>query len=416
MKVLQINAYFGNGSTGKLTYDLYEFQKKCGIDAYVGYSKDSKYVNDDYHIMRINNKIGFLIHKYMFHIFGKQWKNSFFKTKKFLKKIDKINPDIVHLHNIHDYYINLTLLFKYLKKKNIPVVWTFHDCWAITGHCSHFFMVDCNKWMNQCEHCPMQRKGPRSLIFDNSKKCFNIKRKLFNNLSDLTVIPVSNWEKKIIEKSFLTNVKIETIYNWVDSEKFKLKSIEEKNELKKINNMKEKKIILSVSPYWNENKGIYDIVELANKLSDEYLVILIGKNVYNLTFPTNVLLLGYIPNEKLRDYYVMADIFLNLSKCESFGLTTLEALSCGTPCIVYNVSACPEVVGTDKKCGLVIKYDKDRVDNIYNGIKSIEKNEYSNYIKNCNMRVNNNFYKKTQLQKYINIYNKIYDEKKVNKK
>lgn len=412
MKILQINAYYGDGSTGNIVKDLYLYQKSNGIDSYVIYGKN--YKKTEKNIMFCGYKYSFIIHKILYHIFGNALGYSYISTKSIIKKIDKIKPDIIHLHNLHDYYININLLFDYIIKNNIKVVWTFHDCWAYTGHCCHYKPIDCQKWQTECYNCPLQRMGPRSMIFDRSKEFYDKKRKLFNAVNNLNIVCVSNWLQNETSKSFLNVHKISTIYNWIDVKSFYPEENNLVSEMKKKLGIVNKFVILGVSYNWTEQKGIYDFIEIANKIDDNQVIVLVGnninkkkydkRNVYEL--PSNIILLPPTTDKNLlRLYYSMSDVFINPSRVETFGLTTAEALACGTPAIVYNNSASPEVVGTDGLCGEVIKYDDNRISYIMNYIKTIKKNSKSYYAQNCINKVNKFFV--NNFEKYIRLYSEI---------
>ena len=181
-------------------YDIHNYLLKSKYKSYIIYGKN-RLKNDNKNIIFCGNKYSFIIHKVLYHFFGNPLAYSYFETKKIIKKLDLIKPDIIHLHNLHDYYINNKLLFNYIIKNKVKVVWTFHDCWAFTGHCCHYKTIECNKWQTECSNCPLQRKGPRSMIFDRSKEFYYKKKVLFNKINDLEIICVSDWLKN--ERSLL---------------------------------------------------------------------------------------------------------------------------------------------------------------------------------------------------------------------
>ena len=414
MKVLQINAYYGYGSTGKIVKDIYEYQKKNGIDGYVAYGISKNECDFfDSHIIKFSNSFVTSMHRLLFFLFGKQWRYSFFKTKRLIRIINKIGPDIIHLHNIHDYYLNYPLLFNYLNRHNIKIIWTFHDCWAFTGHCNYFLSVNCNKWKTECVNCPLLRVGPRTLFFDFSKKNFNIKRTLFNK--NITIVTVSNWLKNITGESFLKYNNIETIYNWYDPAIYYPKTSEEKNKLKKKYKLENKTILLGLASVWSQRKGLEDIINLSKKLSKDFVIVLVGKISKNdmniIKKQNNIFVFNRTNNFSiLREYYCLADIFLNLSTQETFGLTTIESLACGTPAIVYDLTACPEILGYNSKCGIIVDYNERRIENIIFGINDILKN-LQNYELNIKKNIKKRYNKDVQLSQYINLYKKVLKEK-----
>jgi len=392
-----------------LVDQLLKSQKEHNIDGYVMYGRAFGAEEQLEKVYKINTKIGFLIHKFKFHIFGKNGFYSLNETKRTLKLIDKIKPDVIHLHNIHGYYINIEMLFKYLKEKKIPIVWTFHDCWPFTGHCTYFSAIECEKWKTGCFACPQKTKGPRSLIFDRSKESYTAKKNLFTNIQNMRIITVSNWLNDLVKESFLKDSPTTTIYNWIDRNVF---NENKKNDLlRKRYNIKNKFVILGVAPAWVERKGINDFLALAKMISEDEIIVLVGDMLKNKIFgekpvkdiPENIIVIPPTKNaNELASIYAMADVFINPSRQETFGLTTAEAMSCGTPVIVYDTTACPEVVGRDGKCGFVAK--SLEVEDLYSKIQLIKGNAEFNYSGNSIERVCKLFNKTQNLDKYIQIY------------
>jgi len=410
MRILQINTYYDFGSTGSIVKDLYDWQVKNNFDAYVIFGRKigAQKFEQNNNIFYVNKKNTFYMTRFLTYILGER---SFYlkkNTKRIISLIDKINPDIVHLHNMHGYYINIKILFDYLKEKKIPVVWTFHDCWPFTGHCAHFHEVNCEKWKVKCEKCVLKRSYPKSLIFDTSEKQYRLKRSLFNSIKNLYIITVSNWLNNLVQQSFLKEHKIKTIYNWIDTDVF----YPRESNFKSKYGLNNKKIILGVASVWTKRKGLDDFIKLAKLIDDEYIIVLVGKKS-KIKLPDNIIWINNISSrEKLAEIYSSADVFVNASVQETFGLTTAEALACGTPSIVYNITACPEVLGKDGFCGDVV--EKSDISSLYKSIKKIIKNGKEHYRLNCIKRVNELFNKEVLLNEYISIYKRAYYSKETN--
>jgi glycosyltransferase involved in cell wall biosynthesis len=253
VKVLQINSVANYGSTGRIAEQIGDILISNSHESYIAYGR--RKANSSSKIYKITNNFGVYTHYFFSYLSGKHGFSSTFHTKKLLSFIDKINPDVICLHNIHGYYINIELLFEYLVRREVPVVWTFHDCWPFTGHCSHFENVSCFKWQSNCFDCPKISYYPKSLI-DNSSWNFQQKKKIFTALSNLTIITPSKWLKNHVENSFFKSTRVNVIYNGVDTEIFK--PVLESKTIKTPN-----RYLLFVSNIWNETKGFNDIFKLA---------------------------------------------------------------------------------------------------------------------------------------------------------
>lgn len=268
-----------------------------------------------------------------------------------IEYIRKYDPDIIHLHNLHGYYVNIEILFKYLKSEyKGKVVWTLHDCWAYTGHCTHYTAVGCNKWKKDCKKCVQKKEYPTSIFKDNSYNNYERKKSLFTSLENMTIIVVSDWLAGQVKQSFLKKYSIVRIYNGIDHNIFRYIETNIKEELK-IGN---KKMILCVSDGWNERKGYNDIIKWADKLNDEVRFVIVGLDEKQIEkLPSNIIGLKRTQNiEQLVELYSAADLFFNPSKEETFGMVTAEAMACGTPILAYNTTACAELL--DDNSGQVV--------------------------------------------------------------
>ncbi len=397
MKVVQINGVSSAGSTGKIVSQLSEVMTMRGIENYIissGYKEKKKPKN----VFFCSSFIGVKIHQFFGILFGNSGFHSYFATRKAINIIRTINPDIVQLHNIYSYFINVETLLKYLKKYNFNVVWTMHDFWSITGHCTHFESIGCDKWKIECHNCPQKSSFPYSKFLDRSKELYSNKKNILENWNKLQIVAVSEWVKAVAELSYFKRKKISVISNGVDLNTFFPETIERPMKYK------DKFILLSVSMGWGEKKGYYEFLELSKRLRNDELIILVGLNEEQLKkLPKNII--GYKRTssiEELRYLYNLADVYISASVEETMGLTVAEAMACGTPAIVYNKTALPELIRGN--CGYVCE---EGVCNLIEKINLIRVNCKKNYLYECTSNVKNNYDKMEQYKKYCELYENI---------
>lgn len=396
MKVLQINAVNGLSSTGRTTIELDNYLNENG---HIGIVATSAGVvqSKDYKIGTAFEK---KVHALFSRLFGLQGYYSKKGTAKLIEFIQEIKPDIVHLRNLHANYINLKMLFNYLGDNDIPTVITLHDCWLYTGKCTHYTVDNCNKWKTSCKSCPRLKKDNVSWFLDRTKKMHIDKKDWFKNIPRLAVVGVSDWITDEAKKSLLSSAKIiERVYNWIDLETFKpLSSYKIRKEL----NIESKYIILGVASSWSNEKGLDQFINLANQMDDSIIIILIGKIQSDIQLPEKVINIKETHDTKeLVKYYCVSDVFINLSFEESFGKVTAEALACGTPVIVVNSTANPELVG--ENCG--IKLNKNyAIEDLKDAISTMKYNGKDYYSKYCINHAQLNFSKKDRIADYIKIY------------
>ena len=342
MKVLFINNCYGCLSTGRIVSDLCKHFSNDGNECAVAYGRRA--VEDGTLLYKIGEKKDLYAHTLGARLFDNAGLGSKKATIKFIKWAEEFNPDMLWIHNIHGYYINYELLFSWIKKRpNMKVYWTLHDCWAFTGHCTHFSMMRCEKWKTGCKNCPQIHEYPKSLFVDNSNKNYTKKKELFTGVKDLTLITPSQWLADLVKDSFLSSYSVEVHHNKIDETVFKPTV----SDLRMRLGLNKKTIILGVASTWSKRKGLDDLIKLSSMLDDRYVVLIVGLNKKQLkSLPTKIIGMGRTSStDELVKVYSMADIFVNPSKEETFGLTTLEATSCGTKSIVYKDTASEEVVG-----------------------------------------------------------------------
>lgn len=325
-----------------------------GWESYIAFPAREPMVPSKSRLIHIGTKADQYFHAFMTRIFDCCGFMSRWSTRKLIEQIKEIKPDVIHLHNIHGYYLSIPILFNYLKHSGIPVVWTLHDCWAFTGHCVHYTCVNCFKWKAGCYDCPRKTSYPSSFVFDRSKQNYKAKKKVYANMPNLTVVPVSYWLGEVTNQSILGQYPIHVIQNGIDVNVFRPRT-ESIDRVRKQYGIEGKYIILGVATGWSEEVGLSTFFRLRQHLSSDYAIVLVGctpkilkqlpKGIVGISRTNNV--------DELAEIYTMADILFNGSYQETFGLVTAEALSCGTPVIVYNTTACPEIV--TKETGYVAK-------------------------------------------------------------
>ena len=391
MKLVQINTVC-NGSTGRIMGDIQRQANKEGFETLSFYGRRKGF--KDLKCEKIGNLISFWIHVFINTLFDKQGHGSYFYTKKLVRRLRQENPDIIHLHNIHGYYLNIPILFKYLKQEyHGKLFWTFHDCWPFTGHCAYFTAVKCSKWMKQCYKCPNKNNYPISLFNDNSYNNYLEKTKMFEGLNDLTIVTPSDWLNKLVKKSFLSDYNVITINNGIDLEIFKPTA---DNTIKsKYNIPYDKKILLGVASVWEERKGLNDFLNLSKEISDEYVIVLVGltkKQIKQTKKYKKIIGIERTENQlELVKLYSNSYCFLNLTHEDNYPTVNLEAIACGIPVITYDTGGCNEQI--DDSVGLLTSFEK-LIENI-NKIKRI--------------RFNNNDYllsidKNKKCEQIINLY------------
>ena len=401
MKVLQINSVCGNGSTGRIATDIYKVLEEQGHDCVIAYGRGNapRGINS----IRIGTNLENYMHVVKTRVFDKHGFGSTLATVEFIEKVKEYDPDIIHLHNIHGYYINIELLFDYLKVANKPVIWTLHDCWAFTGHCAYYTMAKCELWKTGCHNCPLSKEYPSSKFIDNSKWNYQKKKELFTHVNNLTLVAPSKWLAGQVKQSFLNEYPIKVINNGIDLSNFQ----PTQSNFKKQNNILDKFIILGVASYWDKRKGLSTFIELSQNLDVNDQIVLVGlTDKQKETLPKNILGITKTNNIKeLAEIYTAADIFVNPSLEETMGLVTVEALACGTPAIVYNATAVPETV--DETCGIVVEQK-----NIEELVKAIDKCKENKFNKEDCINRARLYEKGKKFSEYINQYKYIIGEKK----
>lgn len=342
MKIFMINSVCGIRSTGRICTDLADVLAENGHECIVAYGRES--VPEKYKVLsyRIGSDTDVKLHALGARFFDATGFGSKRATRRLVKKIKEFDPDVIHLHNIHGYYVNIEILFEYLKEADKPVIWTLHDCWAFTGHCTHFSAANCNRWESGCYHCPQKCRYPASILLDRSRENWLKKRALFTGVKNMTLVTPSEWLAGLVKESFLKDYPVKVIHNGLDLSAFKPTC----GNFREKYNLQDKKMILGVASVWDERKGFDDFVKLADLIDDQTRIVLVGVNKKQMkSLPSNIIGIERTNNTKeLAEIYTAADVFVNPSREETMGLTTVEAMACGTPVVVSDLTAVPEVV------------------------------------------------------------------------
>ena len=349
MRILFINEVCGTGSTGKITCELAEKYEREGHDVRVAYGRNDN-VPEKYKLfaVRIGSMFDVYIHAVMTRLTDRHGFYSGHATRKFLRWAEEYNPDFLWLHNIHGYYINIDLLFRWIKSRpSMQVLWTLHDCWSFTGHCAYFTMAGCDKWQTHCKRCPQKNSYPSSLI-DGSYRNFEDKRRLFTGIKDMTLITPSKWLADLTRNSFLRDYPVEVRYNTIDTNIFRPTP----GNFRERYNLQDKIIILGVASIWEKRKGLDDFVKLSAMIDDRFAIVLVGLKPEQIkALPKNITAIERTHNQKeLAEIYTAANIFFNPSYEDNYPTVNLEAEACGTPVITYNSGGCPETIHDERSC------------------------------------------------------------------
>lgn len=352
MRIVQINGG-AKGSTGKIMMGIAEVARAQGHEVMCAspITTTNRDAGEDCGYYRIGTFNSRRVNVALARITGFNGCFAWFETYKLLKKIDEFKPDIIHLHNLHDSYINLPMLFSYIKKHNVPTVWTLHDCWAFTGQCPHFTIVKCDKWKVGCHNCPQYKEYPASL-YDNTKKMWQLKKKWFTGVKNMTIVTPSRWLARLAQESYLKEYSIRVINNGIDLNVFKptQSNFRERYEIPA-----EKHIILGVSFAWGYRKGLDCFVEMAEKLGEQYQIVLVGTDdEIDKNLPHNIISIHRTQNQKeLAEVYSAADVFVMPTREENYPTVNMEAIACGTPVVTFDTGGSPEML--DDKTGIVVE-------------------------------------------------------------
>lgn len=403
--IFQLNSVINSSSTGRIAEEIGQLAIKNEWKSYIAYGRNERESQSER--IKIGNDLDIKWHGLQTRLFDRHGLASKKATIGLVEKIQEIKPDIIHLHNLHGYYLNIEILFHYLANADIPVVWTLHDCWPMTGHCSHFSFIGCDKWKTQCDHCPQKKEYPASYLIDRSSKNYQLKKELFTSVPKMTLVPVSNWLADIVKDSFMKGYPIKTIYNGVDTTVFSPCSNTETRQRYKI--PKNTFVMLGVASIWSQRKGLKDFVRLSESLKDDEIIILVGlSNQQMKHLPPKILCISRTENvHQLAELYSLADVFINPTWEDNFPTTNIEALACGTPVITYRTGGSPEAITSET--GFVV--EQGDLKGIRNAIDTIKSKGKAFYVGACRERAVRMFNKNKRYTEYLQLYEQMLSEK-----
>ena len=402
-KLLQINVTANWGSTGRIAEQINLLAQKNGWLTYIAYGRYNNPSQSQ--LIHVGSDLSVYEH-YAEHIcLDNDGLASRRATRSLVHIIEGINPDIIHLHNIHDHWLNYKILFEYLNKTDIPIVWTQHDCWCFTGGCGHYSALQCGQWRECCtNNCPFRCKPYSRCLVNHCEQHYLLKKKLFTATRNITFVPVSRWLEGELSKSFLKEKDIRVIHNGVDINVFKpvdvIMTVLEKYGLNGVT------YLLGVATTWTAKKGFNDFCRLVGKIPNGVKVVLVGLDKRLCQKAAKYGIVGIARTDKVEELVALyngASIVMNLSYEESFGLTTVEGFACGTPSVVYNVTASPELVTPDT--GIVV--EPGDIDGVAKGVEEMLTKGKDSYSKNCRVRAEFHFDKNKKYQEYLDLYNEL---------
>ena len=409
MKVLQINAVYGQGSTGTIVRDIENLCEQSGIECYVA-SPDKRVIEAKSGYV-IGNVIDHKLHALLSRFHGKQAYFSHIPTMTLLRWMDKIKPDIVHLHNLHSNYIHLNMLLKYLAKKDIKTIITLHDCWFYTGGCFHYTVAGCDNWLTNCENCPKQKQDTPSFFNKHSAQVLVDRKKYLLAIPHLYITGVAEWMAHESLKSFLKGITNYVIHNGIDMSVFKPTSSDFRNHL----GLEKKTIILGPASKWllPVNKDV--LIKFFKYMQPDEVLLLFGvwsdrQNDYinSLHLPNGkVQTYGYTKNrEELAALYTMADVFVNTTREDSLSLINVEAQACGTPVVTFDQTGPRETVDNVNSFNVPV----GNAGQLYEMVRKVCRNKDKEISQKCRWFVENKFNMYDKYQLYIELYKKIITE------
>lgn len=396
MNILQINSVCGIGSTGRIVTDLHAILQEQGHQSTVAFGRGT--AKSCHKIIRVTNRIDNYLHVAKTRFLDAHGFGSAAATQQMITQICALNPDVIHLHNLHGYYLHIGLLFEYLKQADKPIIWTLHDCWPFTGHCSYFDFIGCAKWKHECHDCPLKTEYPKSLWFDNSRWNYKQKKAIFNGIEKLTIVTPSQWLAGLVQHSFLREYRVMVINNGIDLSVFRPTPSDFRRRYK----LENKFFLLGVASVWNERKGYGYFLELAKRLKPDEKIVLVGvskKQIKNL--PPNIIGIARTTSTaELADIYSEADLFVNPTLEDNLPTTNLEALACGTPVVTFNSGGSPECINAN--CGSVV--ERGDLAALVGTIAAMKKRGKASCTVVCQKRARDLYNKDARFAEYIELY------------
>lgn len=395
MRILMINTVWAVGSTGKIIRQIAEHAEQRGHESLIAHRYETADIHYPANTVAVSSWWDCHVHNWLCRHTMLRGCFSAWKTFRFLRKAEKFSPELIHLHNISGNFIHLGMLFRVIRKTQAKVVWTFHDCWPLTGNCKHFDLAGCSRWKTGCGHCP--QRG--SAVFDISALMHRKKQKMLAGIHNLTIVTPSQWLADLVGQSYLREYPTRVINNGIDLSVFRPTP----NDFREAHGLGDRKIVLGVAFDWGRRKGLDVFAELAVELPDTYQIVLVGTNdAVDQTLPSNVISIHRTNDQKeLAAIYTVADVFVNPTREENYPTVNMEALACGTPVVTFRTGGSPEII--DSGCGRVV--ERDDIEDMIRQIVSVcEKNVCSE--ESCLERAKG-FDRNDRFNDYIQLYEEL---------
>lgn len=402
-KLLQINPVIRvNTSTGRIMQEIGELAMQNGWECHIAYSKGRDGIREcRSDIVPVGNKWSTAWHGIETRLFDRHGLASSHATRQFVRKIEEIRPDVVHIHNIHGYFLNYQILFDYLSKAGIPVVWTVHDCWLYTGHCYYYSFAGCDRWQTGCHHCPQKKEFPTSLFCDRSRRNFEDKKAAFTSmpLDRMTIVPVSEWIRNEMRRSFLNAYPFRVIHNGINTDIF---NIYDDRQVRTAFGLGDRHILLGVASIWSREKGLDDFIRMAGMLNEDEVIVLVGiKPEDRKRLPDNVVGIARTENiRQLAELYAAADVFVNPTWQDNYPTVNMEAIACGTPVVTYRTGGSVEVI--TPSTGMIV--EQGNLNELLKSIREIESKGKASYQEACRKYALLNFKKEDRYMEYLRLY------------
>lgn len=404
-KLLQINPVLRtNTSTGRIVQEIGELAIKEGWDSYVAYSGGRDGLKPcKSKLIPVGGKVDVAFHGLWTRLMDRHGLASWSATRRFIDEIKALKPDIIHIHNIHGYFLNYKILFDFLARNDIPVVWTVHDCWLYTGHCYHYAAAGCYKWQSLCEDCPQKFEFPASYLVDRSRQNYLDKKEAFTSVPNMTIVTVSEWMKNEMSNSFLKNCQFQVIHNGIDLNVFSVQDNEQ--GVRQRYGLGDKRIILGLASIWSKEKGWDDFIEMANMLNDNELIVLVGvSEKQQEQLPSNIVGIRRTENvQQLAELYSAADVFVNPTWQDNYPTVNLEAIACGTPVVTYRTGGSVEAI-TDST-GMIV--EQGDVAGLLSAAREIMQRGTQFFKDSCRKFALENFDKEERYNDYLKLYDKL---------
>lgn len=408
-RLLQINPVLRvNTSTGRIMQEIGELAIQHGWESYIAYSYGRDGIRSCLsQLVPVGGKADVALHGLATRLFDRHGLASTCTTRKFIRRIKEINPDVIHIHNLHGYFINYRVLFDYLSEAGIPVVWTVHDCWLYTGHCFYYSFIDCDRWQSGCQDCPQRAEFPASWFADRSSRNYIDKRNAFTSVpvDRMVIVPVSEWIKEEMSRSFFHGYDMRVIHNGIDTDIFRLADENDINRIRDIYHIAEKHILLGVASVWSREKGLGDFIRLSEMLNDDEIIVLVGVGEkIRKRLPKNIMGIGRTENiRQLAQLYSAATAFVNLTRQDNYPTVNLESIACGTPVITYRTGGSIEAV--TEQTGVVV--EQGDLNGIIGAVRAIEQRGKAYYQHPCRNYALAHFRKEDRYADYLRLYDEL---------